>query len=232
MDRPITTLFMIMSVDGKISTGSTDALDIDKDFPKIKGVKEGLKQYYDIEKTTDYYSLNSGKVMAKIGVNSETCPFNNIDVNFIIIDNSHLTAKGIQNLVDNITTLFLVTKNKNHPAFKFHKISNLKIIFYSDEIDFVNLFKKLKAEFGIEQMTIQSGSSLNTNFLRKKLIDKISIVVAPCLIGGKDTPTLLGGESLLSTNELHHIKALKLIDVKTLDESYIHLKYKVLNNID
>lgn len=53
MNRPITTLFMLMSVDGKISTGSVDALDFDKDFPKIKGIKDGLKQYYDIEKTTD-----------------------------------------------------------------------------------------------------------------------------------------------------------------------------------
>lgn len=37
MDRPITTLFMLMSVDGKISTGSTDELDVDRDFPKIDG---------------------------------------------------------------------------------------------------------------------------------------------------------------------------------------------------
>ena len=49
MDIPITTLFMLMSVDGKISTGATDDLDIDKDFPKIAGVREGLHQYYDIK---------------------------------------------------------------------------------------------------------------------------------------------------------------------------------------
>ena len=42
MDRPIKTLFMLMSVDGKISTGSTDALDVARDFPKIPGVREGL----------------------------------------------------------------------------------------------------------------------------------------------------------------------------------------------
>ena len=32
MDRPITTLFMLMSVDGKISTGATDDLDVDKEM--------------------------------------------------------------------------------------------------------------------------------------------------------------------------------------------------------
>lgn len=38
MDRPVTTLFMLMSVDGKISTGATDEFDVDRDFPKIPGV--------------------------------------------------------------------------------------------------------------------------------------------------------------------------------------------------
>ena len=71
MNRPITTLFMLESLDGKISSGNNDSLDADKDFPKIDGVKEGLHQYYEIEQTTDYYSLNTGKVMAKIGVNDK-----------------------------------------------------------------------------------------------------------------------------------------------------------------
>lgn len=53
MSRPITTLFMLMSVDGKISTGAADCLDVDADFPKIDGVRQGLHQYYEIEQTTD-----------------------------------------------------------------------------------------------------------------------------------------------------------------------------------
>lgn len=53
MDRPITTLFILMSLDGKISPGASDELDVDKDFPMIDGLKEGLPQYYEIEQTTD-----------------------------------------------------------------------------------------------------------------------------------------------------------------------------------
>ena len=49
MNRPITTLFMLSSLDGKISTGDTDNMDTDSDFRIIAGVKEGLQQYYDIE---------------------------------------------------------------------------------------------------------------------------------------------------------------------------------------
>lgn len=67
--RPINTLFMLMSLDGKINSGNSDELDVDRNWGKIDGVKEGLYQYYEIEKTTDWYSLNTGRVMAKIGVN-------------------------------------------------------------------------------------------------------------------------------------------------------------------
>jgi len=66
--------------------------------------------------------------------------------------------------------------------------------------------------------------------LRKKIIDKISIVIAPTLIGGKNTPSLIDGKSLSSIKELSDIKALKLTSVKKLKNSYIHLKYDVIND--
>ena len=46
--RPITTLFMLESLDGKISTGSTDNLDADKDFCKIDG--ESIKDESELNK--------------------------------------------------------------------------------------------------------------------------------------------------------------------------------------
>ena len=42
--RPVTTLFMLSSVDRKISTGNSDLLDVDSDYPAMDGVKEGLHQ--------------------------------------------------------------------------------------------------------------------------------------------------------------------------------------------
>ena len=43
MSRTYNTLFILESLDGKISTGSVDSLDVDQDFKRIHGVKEGLK---------------------------------------------------------------------------------------------------------------------------------------------------------------------------------------------
>ena len=53
MDRPVTTLFLLMSVDGKISTGSTDEMDVDRDFPKIFScVKQGTFRTASARKAT------------------------------------------------------------------------------------------------------------------------------------------------------------------------------------
>ncbi len=222
---------MLISVDGKISTGSTNAFDVDKDFPKIKGVKEGLQQYYDIEQTTDLYSLNSGKVLAKIGANKPQENITKSPVSFIIIDNKpHLNLTGIDNFIKKSKKLYIVTTNKKHPAFKRINTNNLEIIYYRDKINFSDLFQRLKESYKINKLTIQTGGTLNAIFLREKLIDQIAIVIAPILIGGKDTPTLIDGNSLTSTKELNLVKALKLIEVKKLKNSYLLLKYTVINN--
>ena len=226
MDRPITTLFMLMSVDGKISTGATDDLDVDKDFPKIAGVNEGLHQYYEIEQTTDLWSLNSGRVQAKMGVNSKSMP-NKTPVSFVIIDNTHLNENGIRYLCSLSKQFVLVTSNADHPVFDVNE-SNLHII-HQNELSLKDVLAKLKSEYGCERITIQSGGTLNGLFLREKLLDYIDIVVAPVLIGGKDTATLIDGKSLLSENELSDLGVLKLQECVVLENSYLRLRYEVIH---
>jgi len=228
MDRLETTLFMLMSVDGKISTGDNDSMDVDKDFPKIDGVKEGLQQYYDLEQETDLWSLNSGRVLAKIGVNDKTDEAAKTPVNFVVIDDGHLTENGIKYMAKKANKLFIVTTNKNHSALNMAN-DNLEIIPYKNTIDFKDLFGKLKSDFGADKMTIQTGGTLNSVILREGLIDHLSIVVAPCLIGGKNTATLIDGESLHSEEDLMKIRPLKLLSCEQLKDSYINLKYDVIN---
>lgn len=226
MDRPITTLFMLMSVDGKISTGASDVLDVDKDFPKLPGVREGLHQYYEIEQTTDLWSLNSGRVQAKLGVNAGEMP-QKTPVSFVLIDNRHLTERGIHYFCALSKEFVLVTSNTAHPAFQVRE-DNLHII-CQDELSLSDALATLKSEFGCERITIQSGGTLNGLFLREKLLDYIDIVVAPILIGGRDTPTLIDGSSLVSQDELSQLGVLELEKCTVLENSYLRLRYKVIH---
>lgn len=201
--RPITTLFMLESLDGKITSGNNDKLDADTDWCKIDGVKEGLHQYYEIECTTDYYSLNTGRTMEKIGVNNKKEYHNKVEVNFIIIDNKpHLNENGIDYICHWVEKLILVTTNKNHIAYSLkNKYNNLDILFY-EGLDLKKLLEDLYSEYNVDKLTLQSGGNLNGLFVRENLIDYVNIVIAPLLVGGKDVSTLIDGKAIESDREL------------------------------
>lgn len=225
-DKPITTLYMLMSVDGKISTGAHDELDVDKDFPSIDGLKEGLHQYYEIEQTTDLWSFNTGRVQAKMGVNTKEPPSKS-PVSFVIMDNHHLTQAGVRYFCAWAREFVLITSNKLHPAFDVDE-DNLHII-YQEKPDLRSALVQLKSDYGCERLTVQSGGTVNGLFLREKLFDYVDLVVAPVLIGGKDTSTLIDGCSLMSREELSGLGVLKLEDCKVLEDSYLRLRYKVIS---
>ena len=225
MDRPITTLFMLVSVDGKISTGASDVLDVDQDYACMDGVKEGLHQYYEIEQTTDLWSLNTGRVQAKLGVNEKEMP-PKTPISFVLIDNSHLNEHGVRFFCELSKQFVLITTNPDHPAFRVNA-ENLGIIL-QEELCLEKALVKLKEEYGCDRITIQSGGTVNGLFLREKLFDYVDIVVAPVLVGGKTTSTLIDGESITAREELDKLGILKLIDCEKLEDSYVRLRYEVI----
>ena len=226
MKKPITTLFLLTSVDGKISTGACDELDFDRDLHLIAGVGEGLHQYYEIEQTTDLWSFNSGRVMAKIGANVRELPEKS-PVSFVIIDNSHLTEHGVRFMCAWAKNFVLVTTNANHPAFSVDA-PNLHII-SQETLSLSTMLEKLYSDFDCDRITIQSGGTLNSLFLRERLLDYVDIVMAPVLVGGKDTSTLIDGKSLTAREELSGLGVLKLQECIVLDNSYLRLRYEVIN---
>lgn len=231
MERPYTTLFLLVSVDGKISTGDTDIMDTDKDYKLIEGLKEGNKQYYDLEQQTDLHSLNSGRVFEKIGMNEKADEPDKTPVSFIVIDNKpHLNKNGTTYLAKKSKTLYIITTNPEHPAFELKKeFSNIEILKYEKEVDLSDALNKLKKEYGVDRITIQTGGTMNASWIREGLIDRLLLVVAPAMVGGKDTATLMDGESLHSESELFKIKSLELVQAKPLENSYLLLEYEVRN---
>lgn len=224
--RPITTLFMLMSLDGKISTGAADTLDMDADLPHIPGTKEGLQQYYDIEQTTDLWSLCSGRVQAKVGANDAPAPAKT-PVSFVLIDNRHLTEAGVRYFCAKSKTFVLVTTNKDHPAFSV-QADNLHILL-QDKLDLSAMLERLKKDFGCERLTVQTGGTLNGLLLREKLLDYADIVVAPLLVGGKEVSTLIDGPSIQTPAELKDLGVLELERCEPLEHSYIRLRYRVIS---
>lgn len=152
---------------------------------------------------------------------------NKTPVSFVLIDNTHLNENGIRYFCALSEQFVLVTSNANHSEFEVNE-NNLHII-YQTELSLKDALVKLKSEYGCERVTIQTGGTLNSLFLREKLLDYVDIVVAPALIGVKDTATLIDGKSLLSENELTDLGVLKLQECVILEDSYLRLRYEVFH---
>ena len=189
-----------------------------------------MKQYYDLELCTDEFSLNTGRTLAKIGINEKQDSTEQLPVTFVVVDSKpHLSEQGVSNLAYKGRELIVVTSHPAHPALSLkERLGNLHVLQY-EKIDFSHLFSRLKHDFGATLMTIQSGGRLNATLVREGLIDRLLLVIAPALVGGKDTPTPLDGESLHTTAELSNIKALDLVQATSLRDSYVLLEYEVRN---
>ena len=68
---------------------------------------------------------------------------------------------------------------------------------------------------------------MNTELVRACLIDELSLVVAPILVGGSKTSSLLDGVDIVSTDDLSSIADLDLINVTEMSGSYINYRYSV-----
>ncbi|GGA60747.1 RibD family protein [Ornithinibacillus halotolerans] len=92
-----------------------------------------------------------------------------------------------------------------------------------EHIDLTLALQKLY-EMGFRTLGISGGGGINGAFLRNGLIDEISIVFAPVVVGGKLTPALFDCDELHS---VHDITKLELKQVKQFDSGSIWMHYKV-----
>ena len=224
MLKPVTTLFMLMSLDGRINMGNTtEDLDRSNEFVRF-AIQENSSE--------DLCSLNTGKVMQKIGINEKTdIPEKNSFKRVIIDRNSDINENGINYLCHLSDSVFLITNNKEHPAFcvkNYYK--NLEILYYENEIDLKEILEKLKTQYKIDQITIQSGGELNEEFLKAGLFDYLNIIIAPVLLGEDEEKTKNTKRTITTVEELNRLSALELLECNEIGDSYVQLKYKVLNN--
>jgi 2,5-diamino-6-(ribosylamino)-4(3H)-pyrimidinone 5'-phosphate reductase len=64
------------------------------------------------------------------------------------------------------------------------------------------LMKILKQEFHVDKLMIEGGPTLNWHMLHHKLVDEIRLIHLPFIVGGSDTPSLVGGMHINSEDEM------------------------------
>lgn len=215
--RPITTLFMLTSVDGKISTGPTDDFDFDKDLPSIVSA-DGLQKYYDLEKETDLWTLCTGRTLEKVYRLQPAYEGPQLPVTCVVVDSGHLTPECYQILCRKFERVIIATYSQRYYSW----VQAPQVLMYNAR-DMKHLFLQLH-RIGCRHLTLQAGGTLNTELIRAGLVDYVSLVVAPCIVGGKETPSVFSG---VNPKSLGDICSLSAASVKLLGHDFVLLTYKV-----
>lgn len=92
-----------------------------------------------------------------------------------------------------------------------------------DRVDFRSAFRQLAENHNVIKIECQGGGELNGVLLREKLVDEVSVVVAPLVVGGT-APSLFDGPKLESLNDM---TTLQLREIKQLKKGILLLKYDV-----
>ena len=69
-------------------------------------------------------------------------------------------------------------------------------------VELPHLMKILKEKFGVNKLMIEGGPTLNWHMLHDKLVDEIRLIHLPFIVGGSDTPSLVGGMHINSEDEM------------------------------
>ena len=92
----------------------------------------------------------------------------------------------------------------------------------NEHVEYEKAFSVLSEKYGIKTILIDSGPTLNGLLLGRGLIDEISLLVSPILVG-KKSDTLLAYLNLEGQNI-----NLELLTCEDLDKRHVLLRYKVL----
>lgn len=220
--RPYVILNAAMTLDGKIATQTGSS--------NISGKKD-LERVHELRKECDAIMVGIGTVLAddprltvhKIDANPDDNPIR------IVVDSKCRTPIDARITNSDAKTIIACANEykdefKQSEKYETFKERGVKFFFSGDgRVDLVALMSYLHEE-GIDKLMLEGGSTLNFSMIRAGLIDRISICVAPMIVGGANAKTFFDGEGF---DMMDDAVKLELIDSYTLDKDLI-LTYDVL----
>lgn len=220
--RPETTLFLNLSVDGRITSHDSDDFDPDPQWKQQPGIRGILQQFYDFA-APGMTALTTGGFMKALGINDRSGTPRKETFNLVVLDpDADLSIRGLSYLAENVQHLYLISLN-NHPVVVHANTIHypLTTIHYAHEIDLNDAFTKLYKSHHLKSLFIHSIAPLNADLLDANLIDHLSVIISPLLVGGHGTPAL-------QSEDIFTVRPLVLESIQTLTRDYVNLRYEVI----
>jgi len=218
--KPLVTLKLAQSLDGKIATNTGDS--------KWISSIDSRRLVQDLRKKHDAILVGINTLIVDDPLltirNSKRQPFK------VIVDTklkTPLTAKIFTSLSPG-KTIIATTQHSSQAkesALRHKGVDIIRVATTSKGVDLKALMKQLLLR-GIGSVLVEGGGEIAASLFEKQLVDKFYLFIAPILIGGKDTPCSIGGkgvDKIRKATRFKHIKTRRiggdfLIEAKCLQE--------------
>jgi 2,5-diamino-6-(ribosylamino)-4(3H)-pyrimidinone 5'-phosphate reductase len=235
LQKPIITLIIASSVDGCLVTRESDRYDKNKNWKNTKGVGGYVQQFFDFSvESSDTYNLINASTLVNIGVNSENFVPKKSNVQLIVLNfNDNLTEVGLKNASKSVKKLILIGKKDDQfiQLKKFPK--NCEFLITKNDFDIAKTMRVLKSKYKVEKITVQSAGLLSSKWLSSGVVDFLTIILYPIMVGNNGTHILsdldFTNDNSNKIEQFFNVRPLKLIKSRAFDTNYLFLRYAVLN---
>lgn len=196
-NRPFVTIKSAMSIDGKIacSIGDSKWISCEKSREytnKLRGVYNGIMVGINTV-TKDNPSL--------------TCRTEGFDNPIKIIIDTNLKIPLESNVLKNKdidkTYIYTCADKTNEKFIHLNNLKNVEVVKVSSKNNQVNLKDVIKdlGSKNISSIIVEGGGSINYSMIEENLVQKIVFIIAPKIIGGKESLTPVEGTGFNTINE-------------------------------
>jgi 2,5-diamino-6-(ribosylamino)-4(3H)-pyrimidinone 5'-phosphate reductase len=147
--------------------------------------------------------------------------------NTIAIDNSYLTVRYVEgnnpirvipnsradipldSNVLNPEAQTIIAASERAPAHRVEALEEMGVIVETvgtEKVDLPLLLRRLREKYGVARLMIEGGPTLNYYMLQNHLVDEIRLIHLPFIVGGADTPSLVGGMHIESEKDMFRLR--------------------------
>lgn len=194
MKRPHVIINCAMSADGKIASPTRKQIRI--------SCPEDIERMYRLRNECDAVLVGVDTILAddpKLTVKEKYVKHPKQPLR-IVLDSKGRTPAHALVLNDVAKTLIITAKGKEKTYEGSHievvgcKTDISGLIDVKDALDIIH-------RKGVRTLLVEGGGTIIWSFLKNKVVDDLYIYIGPCIIGGKETPTVADGEGIKSEEE-------------------------------
>jgi diaminohydroxyphosphoribosylaminopyrimidine deaminase/5-amino-6-(5-phosphoribosylamino)uracil reductase len=219
--RPFVTLKVAASLDGKIATRTGESRWITGESAR--------RRVHQLRNEMDAVLVGIGTVLrdnplltTRLGIAEQRDPIR------VIVDNlARLPLRAqVVNRASTAPTLLAVSQMAPRTKLEALEREGIQVIVVESSPRRVSLERLMEAlgKRGILSIMVEGGAEINASALREGIVDKVLVFLAPILIGGKSTPTAVGGDGIESLAQALRLREVRIerFEDDILIQGYLH----------